>query len=73
MLILISQPDDSIAPSACRRIARRGQQRNVDLQGQRGARGLWPENTLAGFTGAMQLGMSVLELDCGVARQGVVA
>jgi glycerophosphoryl diester phosphodiesterase len=43
-----------------------------DLQGHRGARGLWPENTLAGFTRAIELGVSTVELDCGVTRDGVV-
>jgi glycerophosphoryl diester phosphodiesterase len=43
-----------------------------DLQGHRGARGLWPENTLAGFARAIELGVSGLELDCGVTRDGVV-
>jgi glycerophosphoryl diester phosphodiesterase len=43
-----------------------------DLQGHRGARGLWPENTLAGFARAMELGVSAVELDCGVTRDGVV-
>ena len=43
-----------------------------DLQGHRGARGLWPENTLAGFAHAMELGVSALELDCAVTRDGVV-
>jgi glycerophosphoryl diester phosphodiesterase len=43
-----------------------------DLQGHRGARGLWPENTLAGFTRTLALGVSTLELDCGVTRDGVV-
>ena len=43
-----------------------------DLQAHRGARGLWPENTLAGFARAMELGVSALELDCGVTRDGVV-
>jgi len=43
-----------------------------DLQGHRGARGLWPENTLAGFARAIELGVSALELDCGVTRDGVV-
>ena len=43
-----------------------------DLQGHRGARGLWPENTLAGFSHAMELGVSALELDCAVTRDGVV-
>lgn len=43
-----------------------------DLQGHRGARGLWPENTLGGFARALSLGVSALELDCGVTRDGVV-
>jgi glycerophosphoryl diester phosphodiesterase len=44
----------------------------LDVQGHRGARGLWPENTLAGFARAMELGVSALELDCGMTRDGVV-
>jgi glycerophosphoryl diester phosphodiesterase len=43
-----------------------------DLQGHRGARGLSPENTLAGFTRALGIGVTTLELDCGVTRDGVV-
>ncbi len=43
-----------------------------DLQGHRGARGLWPENTLAGFARTMELGVSALELDCAVTRDAVV-
>jgi glycerophosphoryl diester phosphodiesterase len=43
-----------------------------DLQGHRGARGLWPENTLTGFARAIDLGVSGVELDCGVTRDGVV-
>jgi glycerophosphoryl diester phosphodiesterase len=43
-----------------------------ELQGHRGARGLWPENTLAGFAHAIELGVSSIELDCGVTRDGVV-
>jgi len=43
-----------------------------DLQGHRGARGLWPENTLAGFARAIELGVSTVELDCGVTRDGAV-
>jgi glycerophosphoryl diester phosphodiesterase len=44
----------------------------LELQGHRGARGLWPENTLAAFAGALGLGVSTLELDCGITRDGVV-
>jgi glycerophosphoryl diester phosphodiesterase len=43
-----------------------------DLQGHRGARGLWPENTLAGFARTRALGVTTFELDCAVTRDGVV-
>jgi len=43
-----------------------------DLQGHRGARGLRPENTLAGFAWTLELGVRTLELDCGLTRDGVV-
>jgi glycerophosphoryl diester phosphodiesterase len=35
----------------------------VDLQGHRGARGVAPENTLAGFRRALEVGVSTLETD----------
>ena len=44
----------------------------LEVQGHRGARGLWPENTLAAFAGALDLGVSTVELDCGITRDGVV-
>ena len=43
-----------------------------DLQGHRGARGLAPENTLAAFTRALDIGVTTLELDIGMTRDGVV-
>src|SRR4051812_32293486 len=43
-----------------------------DLQAHRGGRGLAPENTLAAFRNALGLGVSTLELDTGVTRDGVV-
>lgn len=43
-----------------------------ELQGHRGARGLRPENTLAAFAHALSVGVSTLELDTAVARDGVV-
>ncbi len=46
--------------------------KSFDLQGHRGARGLRPENTLAGFEFALELGVSTLELDCAVTADGVV-
>ena len=45
---------------------------SLDLQGHRGARGLLPENTLPAFTRALELGVTTLELDCGVTRDGIV-
>ena len=46
--------------------------RGFDLQGHRGARGLAPENTLPGFARALEIGVSTLELDVGVTRDGIV-
>src|SRR5262245_23420004 len=43
-----------------------------DLQGHRGARGVAPENTLEGFALALSIGVTTLELDIGVTRDGVV-
>ncbi len=43
-----------------------------DLQGHRGARGLFPENTLEGFRAARALGVLAVELDVGVTRDGAV-
>jgi glycerophosphoryl diester phosphodiesterase len=45
---------------------------SFDLQGHRGARGLAPENTLPAFTRALEFGVTTLELDVGVTRDGVV-
>lgn len=42
-----------------------------DLQGHRGARGLAPENTLAAFERALDLGVTTLELDIGISADGV--
>lgn len=44
----------------------------LDLQGHRGARGLAPENTLPAFAKALGIGVSTLELDCAVTKDGVV-
>ena len=44
----------------------------LDLQGHRGARGLAPENTLAGFARALGLGVTTLELDIAITRDDVL-
>jgi glycerophosphoryl diester phosphodiesterase len=46
--------------------------RALDIQGHRGARGLAPENTLPAFARALSIGVTTLELDCAITRDGVV-
>jgi glycerophosphoryl diester phosphodiesterase len=43
-----------------------------DLQGHRGARGLAPENTIEAFTAALAIGVTTLELDLAMTRDGVL-
>lgn len=42
------------------------------LQGHRGARGLFPENTIEGFRACVAMGLRWFELDVGVLRDGTV-
>jgi len=44
----------------------------IDLQAHRGGRGLMPENTLAAFGSVLRLGVTTLELDTAITRDGVV-
>jgi glycerophosphoryl diester phosphodiesterase len=46
--------------------------RALDVEGHRGARGLAPENTLAAFRRALALGVTTLETDLHVTRDGVL-
>ncbi len=46
--------------------------RPIDIQGHRGARGLFPENTLEGFLAASALGVPAFELDVAMTADGVV-
>ena len=43
-----------------------------DVQGHRGARGLAPENTIAAFKRALEIGVTTIETDVGVTRDGIV-
>jgi glycerophosphoryl diester phosphodiesterase len=43
-----------------------------DLQGHRGARGLAPENTVEAFTTALDIGVTTLEFDLGMTRDGIL-
>ena len=45
---------------------------DFDLQGHRGARGLAPENTLPSFQKALDLGVTTLECDMAITKDGVV-
>ena len=49
-----------------------GARRAFDLQGHRGARGLAPENTLAAFERALELGVTTIETDVVVTSDGVL-
>jgi glycerophosphoryl diester phosphodiesterase len=44
----------------------------MDVQGHRGTRGHLPENTLPAFSRALEIGVTTLELDTGVTKDGVV-
>ncbi|MEK9968267.1 MAG: glycerophosphodiester phosphodiesterase family protein, partial [Ferrovibrio sp.] len=41
-----------------------------DLQGHRGARGLAPENTIPAFATALSLGVTTLEFDVNLSKDG---
>ena len=43
-----------------------------DLEGHRGTRGLAPENTLAAFRKALEIGVTTIETDMAVTRDGVI-
>ncbi len=45
-----------------------GEQRAFDLEGHRGARGLAPENTMAAFRRALDIGVTTLETDVAITR-----
>jgi len=49
-----------------------GIQGALGIQGHRGARALFPENTLEGFVAASALGVAAFELDVGMTADGVV-
>jgi glycerophosphoryl diester phosphodiesterase len=46
--------------------------RSIDLQGHRGARGLYPENTLGGFAKTLAIGVDTLEMDVGMTADDVM-
>ena len=68
LLVLIAA---ALVGAGCAAIAPKAKQ-HFDLQAHRGGRGLAPENTLAAFSNAMNLGVTTLELDIGLTADGVV-
>lgn len=46
--------------------------RQVEITGHRGARGLFPENTIEGFRQCLDMGLRSFELDVGMTADGVV-
>ncbi len=58
--------------AACCLLVMAVQAQALDLQGHRGARGLAPENTLRAFEVALQHGVTTLELDIAITRDGVL-
>jgi len=46
--------------------------KQLDVQGHRGARAVLPENSIAAFQHALELGVDTLEFDMGVSKDGVV-
>lgn len=57
-------PEMKISPSVAKR--------EIDTQGHRGCRGLYPENTVPGFLHALDLGVKTLELDVVITADSVV-
>jgi glycerophosphoryl diester phosphodiesterase len=45
---------------------------NFDIEGHRGCRGLMPENTIAAFIKAVELGVTTLEMDAVITKDGQV-
>jgi len=57
--------------AGCAAVASKARQ-HFDLEAHRGGRGLAPENTLAAFSNAIDMGVTTLELDIGLTADGVV-
>ncbi len=51
---------------------RRDMVENLDIEGHRGCRGLFPENTIPAFTHALELGVTTLEMDLVITKDSQV-
>jgi glycerophosphoryl diester phosphodiesterase len=72
MVIALRTITAEIAMAASILLASSGPGQAFDLQGHRGARGLAPENTLAAFAMALTIGVTTLETDLAVTKDGVL-
>jgi glycerophosphoryl diester phosphodiesterase len=64
-------PQESNDPPAHAEREADAMSQRFDLQGHRGARGLFPENTVEGFRRALAIGVDTFELDVAVTSDGV--
>lgn len=48
------------------------QAQQVDIQGHRGARGIFPENSIPGFLAALDSGVTTIEMDVVVSKDGLI-
>ncbi len=60
----------AVAAAGCASVQNQPLYKDVEMHGHRGARGLMPENTWPAFTAALDLGMTVLELDTVLTAEG---
>lgn len=64
--VAMSAASDSVSPDTIRTPD------GFDLQGHRGARGLAPENTIPAFRQALEIGVTTLEMDVVLSKEGAV-
>lgn len=67
MLLVLMSCKDKHKPDSMH-----SKQYDFDLQGHRGARGLYPENTLQAFQKAIDIGVNTLELDVVISKDSLV-
>lgn len=72
LLILLSACDASKLENATTSQPEKPVKKEFDLQGHRGARGLYPENSIEGFLGALDLQVNTLEMDVVITKDGQV-
>ncbi len=72
ILFLLTSACDAPSPEAASSATEKPMKKEFDLQGHRGARGLFPENTIEAFIGALDLQVNTLEMDVVITKDGKV-